>query len=47
MNSNGSLIASSSKDGTIKIWPNKVKPKFRTVKAHSAPVECVEFSPND
>jgi centriolar protein POC1 len=24
-----------------------VKPKFRTVKAHSAPVRCVEFSPDD
>ena len=47
LNSNASFVASSSMDGTIKLWANKVSPKFRSVKAHSAPVESVEFSPND
>ena len=47
LNSTASLVASSSMDGTIKLWVNKVSPKFRSVKAHSAPVESVEFSPND
>ena len=46
-NSKGNLVVSCSKDGTVKLWPNKVKPKFRTVKAHSGPVRCVEFSPDD
>ena len=40
-------MVSCSKDGTVKIWPNKVKPKFKTVKAHSGPVRCVEYSPDN
>jgi len=46
-NSKGTYVVSGSKDGTVKTWKNRVSPKFNTVKAHSAPVRCVEYSPDD
>ncbi len=41
---NGNLIASGSKDETIRLWENNIKGHSSTLKAHSASVRSVNFS---
>ena len=36
-----SLLASASRDTTIRLWNNNASAKFQVLKGHSAPVKCV------
>ena len=41
-------IATGHKDGSIKIWEDKTKdPILKLEDAHSDPVSCVRFTPNE
>lgn len=40
----GDLIASASKDETVRLWQNSVKNKSVVLKAHTATVRSVNFS---
>jgi WD40 repeat protein len=42
----GRLIASGSKDKTIKLWDVKTGEEIRTLKGHSSWVNSVTFSPD-
>jgi centriolar protein POC1 len=41
---NGQLIASASKDETIRLWENNIEGHSQTIRAHSASVRSVSFS---
>jgi centriolar protein POC1 len=38
------LIASCSRDNTIRIWNNTASARSKVIKAHSAPVRSVQFN---
>ena len=44
INPEGNIIASSSTDGTVHLWTNTVKGKYRLLKCHPSPVRSVDFS---
>ena len=43
----GSLLASCSSDKTTRLWVPKVNGESITLKGHTAPVRCVDFSPTN
>jgi centriolar protein POC1 len=40
----GTLVASASKDMTIRLWNNNVEGKSQSIKAHTAAIRSVSFS---
>ena len=44
INPSNSLIASCSRDNTIRIWNNNASAKSQILKGHSAPVKSIEFN---
>ena len=44
VNPSNSLIASCSRDTTVRIWSNNASAKWNALKGHTAPVRCVEFN---
>lgn len=44
INPSGTLIASGSKDNTIRIWNNTVEGNSKIIKAHVAAVRSVKYS---
>ena len=46
INPSNSLIASCSRDTTIRIWNNNASARSTILKGHSAPIKSVEFNPD-
>ena len=44
INPSNTLIASCSRDNTIRIWNNNASARSTVIKGHSAPVKSVEFN---
>ena len=46
VNPSNSLIASCSRDNTIRIWNNNASARSSILKGHTAPIKSVEFNPD-
>lgn len=44
INPNNTLIASASRDTTVRVWQNTATAKSQVIKAHSGPVKSIEFN---
>jgi WD40 repeat protein/serine/threonine protein kinase len=42
----GRLLASASRDGTIKLWDARTGQELRTLRGHGGAVKCVSFAPD-
>ena len=44
INPNNTLIASASRDCTIRVWNNNASAKSTVIKGHSAPIKSIDFN---